>query len=525
VNTLRLKTILHKISDAVNRIDLRPLIFILLFLNTFSLRLNENEEEYFVFAKAFFNPDWMPGAASIKDVPGTRIIFDSIIGRLLGHFTFEQVAVFGTMLIAFIFVFPFSRLFKRLNFTNLESIFFLQIFCVMTHQSFFAKEWVFGSFETKVISYFFVFYSLAYLLENRLFLSVLFSGLAVNFHILVGGWYSLILFLFLLLSKTNIKTMLRHYLVFLAITAPIGIYLIMTYFINNPDVINGININRIIVYFRNPHHLDMIGQLSKGESSALTGISLSFFSCLTCLYLYRKSSDTIIRKLTLFNILFFSQQFLSLLIALFDKNGVYLKFYPYRTSSLSLFIMLILFIYILKDSKNREMLHLGGHSRPAIAGATSGNGIIIFMILFVAAGLFFKLHCNFKESYECISPSPKESAELSLYGWIRQNTSREAVFLDLNKSMREGLGFIRQTNRDSFSVVKFIPTTNRLIYDWYQRLQEKNRVAGNIDYLPELRNKYRIDYILSESPLPQTNLHLVYQNKYFFLYDFKNHAA
>jgi hypothetical protein len=389
----------------------------------------------------------------------------------------------------------------------------------MAHHSFFGKEWIFGAFETKVFSYFFVFYSMVYLLEDRYFLSVLFSAFAVNFHILVGGWYSLILFLYLLISKTGVKEMFRYYLTFAALTAPIGIYLAASYLLNNPNIIDGVNISRIIVYIRNPHHLDMIRQFSEWGSSAQIGISFSFLFGLLCLHLYSKSNDPVIRKLTLFNILLFSQQFISLLIALFDKNGVYLKFYPYRTSSLSFFIMLILFIYFLKDAKIREMLHIGRNSQTTILKPKTG--IIVFMILFIAAGLCFKMTCNFRESCECISPSPKESAELSLYSWIKQNTPPEAIFLDLNESMREDLSFIRQTNRDSFSVFKFIPTTNKLIFDWYRRLQEKERVARNVDYLPDLRKKYPIDYVIAKSPLSHNSLHLIYHNEYFYLYNFQ----
>jgi hypothetical protein len=500
------------ITDSINRINTHLLVFIILFLNTFSLVLNENEENYFALAKSFVNPSWIPGSISLKDTPGTRIILDSIIGLALRFVSFEQVALLGRALIAVLFAFPLARIFRKLRFSNLEGIFMLQIICVLTHQSFFAKEWIFGAFETKVVAYLFIFYSLYYLLDNRYFKSVLFSGIAVYFHFLVGGWYAFILFVYLLISRVPLKALLLYCLAFAALTAPFVIYLATTYLANNPNIIEGVQISRIYVFIRNPHHLDMIKQLKDWGSSAQIGLVLSILSCLFCLRLYTGSRDALIRKLTLFSIILFCQQFVSLLIALIDKSGAFLKFYPYRTSSLSFVLMLLLLMMLIKRSNIHQFptpLRPAGYQKTAL---------VTFMIIFVAAGLCFKIYKNINESSEMISPSPKASARFSLYSWIKQNTPSDAVFLDLNEQVRDNLDFIRRTERDSFSVFKFIPTSNRLIYDWYQRVQEKKKVEADVRYVSKLRQKYRIDYLVSKKPLTDKGFQLVYHNDNYFLY-------
>jgi hypothetical protein len=507
-----------RIAGFINRIDVRFLIFITIFLNTVSLKLDENEEQYFAFAKAFMNPRWVPGAVSLKDVPGARIILDLIIGFALRFMSFEQVAVLGRTLIAVLIAFPLARIFKKLRFTNLDGIFLLQIICVLTHQSFFAKEWIFGAFETKGIAYLFIFFSLYCLLDNRYFKSVLFAGIAVYFHFLVGGWFAFILFVYLLASRTPLKTLLGYCITFAVLTAPFGIYLATTYLANNPSIIEGVQISRIYVFIRNPHHLDMIRQLKDWGSSAQVGVTMSLLCSLFCLRLYHASRDTAIRKLTLLNLVLFGQQFLSLLIATFDKSGGFLKFYPFRTSSLSFFLMLVLVMVLIKHSNIHQyptpVERLPGKT-PSRKGQTA---LITFMLIFVAAALCFKSYRNFNESYQLISPSPKAAAKFSLYDWIKQNTPNNAVFLDLNQQIREDLDFIRKTERDSFSVFKFIPTSNRLIYDWYQRAQEKEKVVNDIGYFSKLRQKYRIDYIVSKKGLPDKTFQLVYHNDYYFLY-------
>ena len=511
---------LTPIVNTINLIDTRLLIFAVIFLNTFSLALNENEEHYFAFAKAFINHDWIPGAVSLKDVPGSRIIFDSVIGWLLNFAAFEQVEIFGRALIALLFAFPLAGIFKKFHFTNLSIIFAFQIICFFSHQSFFAKEWIFGSFESKAVSYVFIFFSLSYLFDNRYFLSVLFSGLAVYFHILVGGWYSLILFVYLLIAKTPLKTILLYGLTFACLTAPIVIYLATTYLLDNPAVIGGVQISRIYVFIRNPHHLDMINQIGRFGSSAQTGVILSLLCCALCFRLLKSSRDPLLRKAALLNIIIFCQEFLSLFIALFDKTGEFLKYYPYRTSSLSFLLMFIIFGILSREKFFRQGSRTVRQSLQKISLFNRSNAIPCLMILCLFTGLGIKLYKNINDSSELLFPSTETSARLSLYDWIKNHTRPDAVFLDLNKNIRDDLDFIRRTERDSFSVFKFIPTTNKLIYDWYMRVLEKEKVQGDIAYIHELRQKYRIDYVVSKLPLSDGRLQLVFNNDYYLLYSF-----
>jgi hypothetical protein len=513
-----MKTILRGLIIRVNRVDKRFLIFVLLFLNTLSLVLGENEEEYFAFAKAFMDHAWIPEAKSVIDIPGTRILFDTAIGFALRYATFEQVALAGRCLIALLFAFPLARIFAKLRFTNLDSIFLLQLICVLSHQSFFGKEWIFRSFETKTISYVFVFYSLYYLLDTRYLRSVLFAGFAVYFHILVGGWYALLLFVFLLVSGTPLKSVLRYALVFSALTAPFGLYLADTYLVNNPGIIGGVQISQVYVYFRNPHHLDIIIQIGRWGSSTQIGVILSLLAGCLCVRLYYSNRDEVVRKLALFNIVIFGQQLISLLIALKDTAGGFLKFYPYRTSSLSLFLVSLLLMVLAKRS------FLGPYPRTEKASpsgeAADGYSTIVAAVMIgcIAVGLGVNLYKNVRDSHELLWPAPDAAARLTLYGWIKNHTPPEAVFLNLNQRLRDDLDFTRRTDRDRFSVSKFVPTSNKMIYDWYRRVQEKERVKGDIAYIDELKKKYRIDFVVSKTPIDSPRLRLVYSNDYYFLY-------
>lgn len=498
-----MKNEIQKLVDLINRLDLRILVFAVIFLATFSIRLSDNEEEYFVFAKAFADPHWIAGALSIKDVPGTRIIFDTVVGWALGFASFEQVAAAGRTLCAVLFAFPLALLFRKLRLSHMEAVFLLTAF-VVSHQSFFGNEWIFRSFETKVISYVFVFYSIYYLIEENIRRSVIFAAAAIYFHVLVGGWYVLALFACLLFRRTSLKEILTSALILAVLLMPLGFYLADKYLVHNPNVIDGVTVSWVYAYIRNPHHLTVMAKLLRGDSAVQIEVALSAIMGWLCIKTWVKDKDPAIGALCLLSLALFAQQFLSLVVAFFDTQAVFLKFYPYRTSALSLFLSLTLLLLLFKKS---GWLHPGRQW-----------AVVSVMLAFVVLGLGSRLYKNGVDSYRVAYPSAKQLAMNSASDWIRLHTDSAAVVLDLDDRSPGHLDFIRQTQRDSFSVYKFVPTTNRLIYEWYQRVLARDQLANDMSALPAIKGKYRIDYILSERPLSGATLRPVYQNEFFHLY-------
>ena len=287
--------------------------------------------------------------------------------------------------------------------------------------------------------------------------------------------------------------------------------------IDNPNVIDGTQVSWVYVYVRNPHHLDVIRQLQQWGSSAQTGVALSAAAAWLCVNTFLKNKSPALRKLALLGLVIFCQQLLSIAAAIFDTGGVFLKFHPYRTSSLSLFLTLLILMLLYKDAAGGQRV---ASTSPERSGAdrSGPSAVATVMVAGLALGLASKIFVNAADSYAVVFPSVREMAKISLYQWIKTNTPPDAVILDLNGRPRDNLDLIRKTDRDSFSVYKFVPTTNRLIYEWYQRALAKDRLANNISVLPEVREKYKIDYIFSTKPLTDENVRPVYQNEFYFLY-------
>ena len=511
-----MKNEIRKLVDLINRIDLRILMFAVIFLATFSIQLSDNEEEYFVFAKAFADPHWIAGALSIKDVPGTRIIFDTVVGWALGFASFEQVAAVGRTLCAAALALPLALLFKKLRLSHFEALFLLSAF-VVSHQSFFGNEWIFRSFETKVVSYVFVFYGIYYFIEERIRLSVIFAAAAIYFHVLVGGWYVLVLFVCFILRRIPLRELLVSALTLAVLLTPLAAYLADKYLVHNPNVIDGVTVSWVYAYVRNPHHLTVMAKLLRGDGAVLIEVALSAVMGWLCARTWVKDEDPAIRALCLLSLVLFAQQFLSLAVASMDTQAVFLKFYPYRTSALSLFLSLTLLLVLLKKSGWLHSRETGSHVEESNAQPVR-LAVVSVMLAVVVLGLGSRLYRNTVDSYRVAYPSVKQSAMNSTTDWIRLHTDPAAVVLDLDDRSPGHLDFIRKAQRHSFSVYKFVPTTNRLIYEWYQRVLARDLVASDMSALPAIKRKYRIDYILSERPLSGDALRPVYQNEFFFLY-------
>ncbi len=499
---------LQTIDSYLRKFDLRLLIFSLLCLNYLSLAVDENEEEYFAFAKYFMDPGWIPDALSVTDLPGTRILFEMVVGFGLRYLSFEQMALLGRCIGAALLSLPLALLFQRLRLSHLQAALFIQICCLFPHQSLFGKEWIFGPFETKTIAYALVLYSFYLLLESRYRQSAVFAGLSVWFHVLVGGWYTVILFIYLLLSGVSFKASLGLAARAFIITVPVLAYLGYNYLLDNPKIIDGISISWIYVYFRNAHHLAPFGVDGEISSSFLRGAVNSLAIGLFCLWVVRSRTAGDARKLALFFLVTLGQQTLFLTLAYGDDQGAVLKYYPFRTSALS-FITALLLAFVYGN-------HIAAERAPLLRRHLS-RGLAILIALSLL-GLGVNLFKNLRDSYQHLNPSPRESDRLLLYRWIAVNTPQEAKFLNLNRKRREDLDFVRLTGRDRFSVYKFVPTHNRLIYHWYLRVLEKQRVQEGMDHLPALREKYRVDYLVSPRPLSIPGSTEVYANNHYWLY-------
>ncbi len=499
---------IRSLLNKFNRLNLGLLLFLTACCNYLSFKLYGGEEQYFAFAKQFFNPHWIPGSFSLTHPAGGNLFFEIIVGFLLQYISFENLAFFGRMTDFLLLALPLSKIFRFFKLTNIEAVFLFQLF-FLPHQSIFAGEWIFQNFEVKTLAYIFVFYSLYYLLNKNIQLSALFSALATLFHFLVGGWFFLFSVIYFLIRKESLKKTGSALILYGIITFPFIFYLARVYFFNNPVIINGINTNYIYSYERLPFHLGIFKSWSYFTGVHLDGVIISLILYLLCIFVFSRLKNSQIRDINLLNIIIFSEQFIFIIIAIFDKNGILLKTYPFRTSSLSALLMMIEFLLVIKFYLRKYFSNQKAGPQRSIffarakrrIYANSANAVMLLLFL-----VFFSIECvetlkGRNTDLPEITPDMKEMME-----YIKNNTLKEDVFLFTLKEIP--LSFHRIAEREAFVVWKFTPTSSKSIYQWYNREEWRKRVAQNISLIDELKKLYRVDYVISDSTYEYSTLKL-----------------
>ena len=403
---------------AFEKVDLRLLIFLLLCLNFLSFTLSSNEEAYLPLAKQYMNPGWMPNSFIFNEWPGNRLLFQYVTGFFLRYFEFEPFVFFARMAVFLFIAFPVAAIFKLLKIQNISVIIVFQIY--LLHQNYFAREFIFGDFEAKSIAYIFVLTGLYYLLKNKYLLAVLFAVLGSYFHILVGGWFFVLIFIYSFFIQRSFLLLVKESVIYIILLLPFAYYL-GTEIAHSGSVINGVNIDWVYVYFRNPHHLAPLS-VKEMLPEILSEIAITALLFIATIFIFRKYKGELTRNLFWLNIIVFTLLFAFLGISLVDKKGVLLKFYLFRFAALGCFLMYLYLIIIVK---------LAVKIKPWIFS------------LFLLLG-FFLIISQGVEFYNDVFRENQKKDYKELVEYIRNKTSASQVFLTLDDYE---LSFSRVTQR------------------------------------------------------------------------------
>jgi hypothetical protein len=495
---------MYKLSEKIvkwfNRQNLVLLLFIIGTANYIGWELYGGEEQYLGFAKQFMDHEWMPHSFTLNHPAGGNLVFQVVTGFFLRYFSFEQVAFWGRLINFFLLAIPLALIFRYLRFTNIETVIIFQLF-YLPHQSIWAGEWVYKHIEEKSIAYIFIFFALYYLFKNKPLKSTLFTAAATFFHFLVGGWFFIISLIFYAVNKKSFKELLIYSGLYILILLPFIIYLGKVYLVNNESVISGIHTGWIYAYYRLPNHIGIFRDLAYFKNQHLEGVLTAFALFLLCIFYFRKFKRHDIQVLNTLNIIIFIQQFIFIIVAWFDKNGILLKTYPFRTSALTAFFMWLeiglIFKYYgswsifnalsarLRIFKNKKFLER------KLLYASRMN--LFLLVIFFA---YFLFECSETISTGNREDPPPDEAMQKVINFAKTETVSKSVFLIFDDKWHPS--FIRRSNREKFVVYKFVPTESKIIYEWYDRLMWKEKLQTDISLIDSVRKQYRIDYLVSK---------------------------
>src|SRR5262249_53771918 len=162
-------------------------------------------------------------------------------------------------------------------------------------------------------------------------------------------------------------------------------------------------------------------------------------------------------------------------VAWFDRQGVLLKYYPFRINSLALFSTALLAVAYL-----RKMPVPTRESRGAALGALVG----------CAADFASILAPNIIRIQNQADPLYSQLLER-----IGASTPPDAVFM-FDPNDKKFLDFSRRTRREQFVSWKVEPSGGSKLFEWYSRLKLADAIDRDPSHLDGLQCQWRVDYFL-----------------------------
>lgn len=501
-----------RIVPFINKVH--PAVWIVFVLSLYFLGfvLDGNEEQYLGYARRFADPSWMAGTDVFDDFPGSRILFQWVAGFFLRHFSFEQVAFWGRLLSYIMVAFPLAGILRLAGISNMAFLLWFPFF-YLPQQSLFAGEWIFGPLESKTISYAFVLASLYFLLNEKYLPSVILAIIAVYWHLLAGGWWAFYLFIYLLLRKISLKRTVALAGIFLLLFVPLLIYLYSGLIKDNSPIVHGVNTNYIYVFFRNPHHIGLFKSFSYFFHRHFPRVILAAGVFVVAWLVGRNRKTGILSRLNLLLIIILTQVFIGLGIALFDRQGYFLKYYPFRGNGLAMLLFQIEGIILLSEFLRKKEGAAGDFIR-----SIAGNSLAALLVLTVSYGFLITGRMEKRKSDNRHAQIARAIAED-----LKRETNRDDEFLLLCEDPDNILSVPRISERKPFVVYRFVPTRSDKIYEWYQKVLLNRKVQDNPGILLSDISFKNVSAVVSCIPLEGDFLRLVSRREYLYLYKVMRH--
>jgi hypothetical protein len=478
----------------IERIPTFVVVFVFLFLQTITYVPDGNEETYLQFSKQFINPHWIVNSFSITEFPGARLLYEYICGWALQFVSFEFLVFFLRTLFCLMYAYAIHNISSLLKVSIYQWLLILQI--TLWVPSFFSGENIFVGAEPKHFAYLFILFAIQYLLMQE-YIKMLFLIIAASlFHILVGGWFFAALCIyFILFKQKSIFVVIGYGFTYLTLLSPLIYYLMQGIHIDSDISFNGLVADNIYAFYRTPHHTGLFKSLDYFYHEHLNGVLALIFSLLlvTIVYKNEKSKNN---RLIQFIIALGILLLFNLTIASFDKEGHFVKYYPFRMTAVYAFLFYVFVITYFIQSETIQLFK---------------NWILILVFVFstLHIGLLF-----YKTWFKKTALKDFEATTT----FIKNNTPKQSVFFYHTNNDDYTLQFTRLTERDRYVVFKFAPAGTNKIYEWYRRMMVADSIVKQPALIFNEQQKVPIDYYLSENEIDNPRFNLVYSNNHYNLY-------
>jgi len=499
------------------------LVFLMILASFFRPSFGENELVYLIHPQKIANPEFLANDWTWQNNPYSHLIFDSVVSLFTLFLGDLSLALLGRLLAWGLLLGAFIGLAKTLRLTWWGFVLGFA-FWLYAGQSLAASEWIFSGFEAKCFSYVFLFLALKGALEGKLVKSACFCGLSVFFHVVVGVWGTLALFISLLVTDRsfNLKRITLFCLTALLVASPGLIAIFFTVFQSGTMTQEHYAID---VFFRGPHHYD--------PSTFMTRklwVELLFYVGLVIPMILKTFQKEHARLLLVF---------LATLMGLFALGIVarqlewlvLLYYHPFRLGPLFLLLFFSFSAFRFLE------LYTKSSSLPMKILCLIVSGFLIFETLDRRMPeKLLKGSSATIVSWKTLIFDKAEDDFSNVTTWIHRNTPENSVFV----APPWEYGFWLLAKRAQVVSYKYIPV-NTMNSEWMSRISDLNggmpfrhRGSRALEDFKEnypnltkvqllnMKSKYQARYYLTVRERIDLSFPLIYFNNSYYLYEIQN---
>lgn len=427
--------------------------------------LGSNEAGKLALALQQIRPTWNPGDWYLNTPQHYQWLFQQIAGQLL-----DQLGItWGSLAVRLagygLWAWAVAALSLQLGLHPALSLGAVAVF--LLDQSVIAREWMLGSGEPKTLAYGALILAFVGWRRRRAWRAGCWSGLACSFHVLVGGYGGLALagLAWIRRRRQALRPLRGIALGFVMGLTPLLVALLQALHGNptrgpgggNGPLPEGLSATWIYTYLRNPHHL-VPASWSAGEWLA-GALWLGLFAAACWLAQRDGSAQAGDRQdLALWTALTLVPFAVGLAISPWDREGSWLRFYPFRVADSLVPLSTCL---LLAGELQRRSRRLGSVLALLLAVAIAIQQAAGWM-----PGWGERLASGFQPDAE----------KRALYGWIRQHSPPGTTVL-APPSGFEDLPLL--TGRAGVGQFKQVPNRSTDVQTWFQRM---GHLSGDTDF-------------------------------------------
>ena len=420
--------------------------------------LTGNEEYYFQLAAQLWSNGVQSQYAAIQEKSYHLFLSAFTIGLPVKWLGYESANVVLRICAVLALAGSFAYLASIWRLSALDAVLSVSVFFLLG-QEFFGGEWIFQSMESKVFAYIFIFLGLAQAFKQKWMSCVLAVTVATYFHFLVGGFWTLVALVWLLLCQLPPKVVLRALFVYVLAILPLAALIYWQRIESNSVETMGDTWHAFAV-MRMPHHIapfssnKLIWNWTPGIVFLLGTLMASILALK--LDLEQKSRNLIWLIVGL-------QTYLCVaLLTSATETGVRVlgKFFLFRPSSLTLLLMITAIFIVIRQRVNCRM--------PVWIAA---------WILIPLAGW-----SAIKSKVEEVAWNPVESTEMNamIEAATRSTNAPEIVLIQPGRDGdRPEVTLSRLLQRPTLVNWKFAPTVPSHIATWMERQQFRRNLFAD----------------------------------------------